>query len=91
MTGNLGDIDGDGKVDHSDLLILKRLLASEGMGEGMLMKLSAEERARLDVNGDGKLSYEDVVALMQTIAEDDTQSKALADKFNALRSRTRGQ
>ncbi len=82
-----GDIDGDGKVDHSDLLILKHILQNKAYGDDILDMLSPQERARLDINQDGEVSYEDVVRLMKMIASNDEKNKALADKFNALRAR----
>jgi len=80
----VGDIDNDGKVEQSDLALLKRVLGDQGL----LQQLGPEEIARLDVNGDGKLSYEDIIKLCQVmLADDKGVSKAVADKFAALRNK----
>lgn len=82
----VGDIDGDGQVNQSDLALLKSLLADSGLVD----KLSDEDKARLDINGDGRVSYEDVMQLCQRmIAQEGDAGRQLADKFAALRSRAR--
>lgn len=82
-----GDVDGDGKVDHSDLLILKHILQNKSYGDDILATLSPEERARLDINQDGEVTYDDVVRLMKIIASNDEKNHALKAKFDALRQR----
>ena len=53
----VGDLNGDGKLNSRDVLIL--------------MKLAVEDEPEItpvcDINGDGKLNARDVVALMRII------------------------
>lgn len=54
-----GDINGDGKRNNKDVIILMQFFAG--------WPVTVEERVR-DVNGDGKLNNKDVVILMQFLA-----------------------
>ena len=56
-----GDINGDGKVDRTDLSLLSSYVRSGGKG------LTEEQKKRADINGDGKIDYIDVFALMRLI------------------------
>jgi biopolymer transport protein ExbD len=88
--GLMGDIDGDGKVDASDLALLKQVLQEQGLSHDLLESLPPEDRARLDVNHDGKIDYEDVVRLSQALLQESGgNAQAMADKFMALRNKAR--
>ena len=81
-----GDIDGDGRIDRSDLDLLRQILNDSGHGAALLERLSPEERARLDVNGDGVINQADVLKLCEILMNDDPKSaETLAHKFKALR------
>ncbi len=56
-----GDINGDGKVDRTDLSLLSSYVRRGGKG------LTEEQKKRADINGDGKIDYIDVFALMRLI------------------------
>ena len=51
--GNYGDINGDGNVSGSDVLLVKRYIAGA-------MTLTPDQLARADVNNDGKVDEDDV-------------------------------
>ena len=65
MGANLvGDVNGDGAVDISDVVRLVNII----LGNGMVENSSA------DVNGDGAVDISDVVRLVNIILDDDSSS-----------------
>jgi len=84
-----GDIDGDGKLDRSDLDLLREVLEESGHGATLLEKLSPEERERLDVNQDGRIDRMDLVRLCEIMMADVSAVNQLTDRFAALREKHR--
>lgn len=56
----LGDINGDGKVDVQDVVLMQRILAN--------LETNAIYRARADLNGDGKPDVQDGVKMQRILA-----------------------
>jgi hypothetical protein len=61
---SLGDINNDGKIDVTDLVIIKRYLVSGNKTE---WKLTEEKLALSDINNDGKVDITDVVLVKRHI------------------------
>lgn len=58
----LGDVNGDGKVNVNDAIVMYRVFA--GMGGS----LSDEQLAVADYNGDGNVNINDAIAIYKTVA-----------------------
>lgn len=56
----LGDIDGNGRLDVTDVTLLSKYI-SDGRGEGLLV-------GNADLNGDGRINVTDVVVLARLIS-----------------------
>jgi len=85
-----GDFNKDGKVDSSDLALLRNLITQAGHSPNMLDRLPPEDRALLDVNQDGEINYDDVVALCQSLLKTSKEdAQEMADKFQAMRRRAK--
>lgn len=85
-----GDIDGDGCADKNDLALLREILSDSGYSDSLLEKLSPEDKARLDVNKDGVINHADVMKLCEIMMGSDREAAtAVADKFQALRGKSR--
>ena len=63
-TSLVGDVNGDGNVDISDVVALVNIILSDG----------TDETNSADVNGDDKIDISDVVALVNIILSDDSPS-----------------
>ena len=66
----VGDVNGDGNVDISDVVGLVNIILSDG----------TDENSSADVNGDGNVDISDVVALVNIILSDDSPSIPKIDK-----------
>ena len=64
VMGTLGDVNGDGKINALDVLIVKRYIAKYDDA-----KLEGDKFALADVSGDGKVNAKDALAIMQKIAK----------------------
>ena len=64
IEGKLGDVNGDGDIDISDVVALVNIILSD----------ETEENSSADVNGDGSVDISDVVALVNIILSDDSPS-----------------
>ena len=60
----VGDVNGDGKIDISDVVALVNIILSDG----------TDKNSSADVNGDGSVDISDVVALVNNILSDDSPS-----------------
>lgn len=65
----LGDLNGDGKINITDVIILRRYVSG-------LITLDADKLAAADLNGDGKVNITDVIILRRYVS-------GLIDKFPA--------
>lgn len=87
-----GDLNQDGKLDSTDLQLLRNLLEQNEAMPGLFEQLPPSLMARLDVNGDGQIDYNDVIELCQTILKQEgTIPRDITDKFTSLRNRIRSQ
>ncbi|HIZ83704.1 MAG TPA: dockerin type I repeat-containing protein [Firmicutes bacterium] len=59
-----GDVNGDGKIDITDVMGLCRILARQNIGE----EPNDQELLRGDMNGDGFIRIEDVMSVCRVIA-----------------------
>ena len=66
----VGDVNGDGDVDISDVVGLVNIILSDG----------TDENSSADVNGDSSVDISDVVALVNIILSDDSPSIPKIDK-----------
>ncbi len=82
-----GDITGDGKLDRSDLDLLRQLVAHHELVD----QLSPEQRALLDVNHDGSIDEKDIEALCQLLMKSSSSGKQspenAQDRLHALRQK----
>ena len=62
----LGDVNGDGEIDISDVVKLVNIILGDG----------TEENSSADVNGDGEIDISDVVRLVNIILGDDSSSSS---------------
>ena len=60
----MGDVNGDGDIDISDVVALVNIILSDG----------TDENSSADVNGDGSVDISDVVALVNIILSDNSPS-----------------
>ena len=61
---HVGDVNGDGDIDISDVVALVNIILSDG----------TDENSSADVNGDGSVDISDVVALVNIILSDNSPS-----------------
>ena len=66
----VGDVNGDGDIDISDVVALVNIILSDG----------TDENSSADVNGDGSVDISDVVALVNLILSDNSPSIPKIDK-----------
>ena len=66
----LGDVNGDGEIDISDVVKLVNIILGDG----------TEENSSADVNGDGEIDISDVVRLVNIILGDDSSSPSKIKK-----------
>ena len=76
--GLMGDVNGDGKVDFGDLLILARNYGKPGMPD------------QGDVDGDGKIDFNDLVLLSRNYGRSASGDPQVADIEPILRTNTHG-
>ena len=57
----LGDINGDGKINTTDLILIRRYMAEYEVGS--FNKLAA------DINGDGKINTADLILIRRYLAD----------------------
>jgi hypothetical protein len=87
-----GDLNQDGKLDSTDLQLLRNLLEQNEAMPGLFDQLPPALMARLDVNGDGQIDYNDVIELCQTILKQESSlPQDVTDKFASLRNKVRSQ
>lgn len=58
-SGTAGDVNGDGKIDKKDAVLVLRVVMGAGFG------LSADVTSAADVNGDGVVDTSDAIAVLQ--------------------------
>ena len=66
-----GDINGDSKINLSDVLVLRRFIANSNK-----WNLTSEQQKKADVNGDSKINLSDVLVLRRYLAASSNSSIA---------------
>ena len=69
-----GDIDGNGNVDLTDVLKLRRYLAMLKTNKNTSWNLNNDEKSRADINGDKVINLNDNLILRRYIAASKSQS-----------------
>ena len=64
-SGKLGDVNGDGKINSRDVIMIMKAVIVENSGSGEYPKGYIKEAS--DVYADGKLNSRDVIALMKAV------------------------
>ena len=70
----VGDVDGDGKVNTLDYIVVRKHLMKSAILEG-------DKLSRADVNGDGKVSTADYIIIRKIIKKSSRRSVSVIIKI----------